>query len=363
VAEIAPDEACKTTYQEVHVRQLTRLLAVAAAASLALAGCGGDDDGGTPGATSSSSAETLRVGMAFDTGGRGDGTFNDLAAAGLDQAKTSLGAEIQELSPKEDGSDRADLLRQLADDGYNPIFGVGFAYGEAIDTVAKEYPDTQFVRIDGGPSTESNVAVKTFKEEQGSYLVGVAAALKTKTKHVGFIGGNESQLITKFYAGFVQGVKSVDPSIKIDEKRLAPGEDTAGFGNTTGARVAAEAMYQAGADIIYTAAGGSWGGSFPAAAAAKKLAIGVDSDQYNTVGDPALQKIILTSMLKRVDTAVLESVKEFKDSGKVTSGSYGLDKDGVGYSASGGFVDDIEPKLEEAKKGIVDGKIQVSETA
>jgi basic membrane protein A len=343
------------------VRQLTRLLAVAAVAALALSACGGDD-GGTSGATTSASSEALRVGMAFDTGGRGDGTFNDLAAAGLDQAKTALGVQIQELSPKEDGSDRADLLRQLADDGYNPIIGVGFAYGEAIDTVAKEYPDTQFMRIDGGPSTESNVAVKTFKEEQGSYLVGVAAALKTKTNHIGFIGGNESQLITKFYAGYVQGAKSVKPDIKIDEKRLAPGEDTAGFGNTTGARVAAEAMYQAGADIVYTAAGGSWGGSFPAAAAAGKLAIGVDSDQYNTVGDPALQKVILTSMLKRVDTAVLEGVKEFQSSKKITNGAYGLEQDGVGYSTSGGMVDDIKAQLEAAKQKIVSGDIKVSET-
>jgi basic membrane protein A and related proteins len=344
------------------VRQLTRLVAVAAAAALALSGCGGGDDD-EPGTEASASTEALRVGMAFDTGGRGDGTFNDLAAAGLDQAKTELGAEIQELSPKEDGSDRADLLRQLADDGYNPIVGVGFAYGEAIDTVAKEYPDVQFVRIDGGPSAEANVAVKTFREEQGSFLVGVAAALKTKTNHVGFIGGNESQLITKFYAGFVQGAKSVKPDITIDEKRLAAGEDTKGFGDTTGARVAAESMYQAGADIIYTAAGGSWGGSFPAAASAGKLAIGVDSDQYNTVGDPALQKVILTSMLKRVDTAVFEAAKEFQTGKKVTNGSYGLDKDGVGYSTSGGFVDDINAQLEEQKAKIISGEVKVSETA
>jgi basic membrane protein A len=353
----------RTTIQEIHVRQLTRLVAAAAVAALALSGCGGDDEEPAGGGEASASSETLRVGMAFDTGGRGDGTFNDLAAAGLDQAKSTLGAEIQELSPKEDGSDRPDLLRQLADDGYNPIIGVGFAYGEAIDTVAKEYPDTFFVRIDGGPSTEPNVGVKTFKEEQGSYLVGVAAALKTKTNHVGFIGGNESQLITKFYAGFVQGAKSVKPDIKIDEKRLAPGEDTKGFGDTTGARVAAESMYQGGADIVYTAAGGSWGGSFPAAAAAGKLAIGVDSDQYNTVGDPALQKVILTSMLKRVDTAVLESVKEFQSTKKVSNASYGLDKDGVGYSTSGGLVEDITAQLEEAKAKIVSGEITVSETA
>ena len=353
----------RTTNQEIHVRQLTRLLAVAAAAALALSGCGGDDDGGTSGATTSATAEALRVGMAFDTGGRGDGTFNDLAATGLDQAKTTLGAEIQELSPKEDGSDRADLLRQLADDGYNPIIGVGFAYGEAIDTVAKEYPDSQFIRIDGGPSTESNVAVKTFKEEQGSYLVGVAAALKTKTKHVGFIGGNESQLITKFYAGYVQGAKSVKPDIKIDDKRLAPGESANGFGDLQGAKVAAEAQYQAGADIIYTAAGGSWGGSFPAAVSAGKLAIGVDSDQYNTVSDPAQKKVILTSMLKRVDTAVIEAGKEFKESKKVESAAYGLDKDGVGYSTSGGLVDDIKTQLEETKQKIISGELKVSETA
>lgn len=343
------------------MRQLTRLVALAAGAALALSACGGDDE--PSGSEPSATTETLKVGMAYDTGGRGDGTFNDLAAAGLEQAKSELGAEIQELSPKEDGSDRADLLRQLADDGFNPIFGVGFAYGEVMDTVAKEYPDVQFVRIDGGPSAEANVAVKTFKEEQGSYLVGVAAALKTKTNHIGFIGGNESDLITKFYAGFVQGAKAVKPDIKIDEKRLVAGEDTKGFGDTAGARVAAEAMYQGGADIIYTAAGGSWAGSFPAAAAAGKLAIGVDSDQYNTVGDPALQKIILTSMLKRVDTAVIEAVKEFQSSGKATSSSYGLDKDGVGYSATGGLVDDVKTQLEDYKTKIVSGEITVAETA
>jgi basic membrane protein A and related proteins len=122
-------------------------------------------------------------------------------------------------------------------------------------------------------------------------------------------------------------------------------------------------MYQAGADIIYTAAGGSWGGSFPAAQAAGKLAIGVDSDQYNTVGDPNLQKIILTSMLKRVDTAVFESAKEFQSGQKVSSGSYGLEKDGVGYATSGGFVEDVKTQLEEAKAKIISGEIKVAETA
>jgi basic membrane protein A and related proteins len=345
------------------LRRLTKFLAAASVAALALTACGGSNSAGSgSSASSSSSAKALKVGMAFDVGGRGDGTFNDLAVAGLEKAKTELGAQIQELSPKEDGSDRADLLRQLADDGYDPIIGVGFSYGEPMDVVAKEYPDVSFVRIDGGPSELKNVAVDSFAEQEGSFLVGAAAALKTKTNHIGFIGGNESALITKFWAGYAQGAKAVKPSIKIDEKRLAPGEDGKGFGDTQGAKVAAQAMYQSGADIVYTAAGGSWGGSFPAAKDAKKLAIGVDSDQYATVGDPALQKVILTSMVKRVDNAVFASISAFVDNGSVTSKAYGLKDDGVGYSGSGGMVDDIKPKLEEYRQQIIDGKIKVSET-
>jgi len=197
--------------KEAPVRRVTKLAAVLATVTLGLAACSsssGGDDATATGAATSAAAATLKVGMAFDTGGRGDGTFNDLAVAGLDKVKSELGATTQELSPKEDGSDRADLLSQLADDGFNPIIGVGFSYGEAMETVAKEYPDVTFIRIDGGPSELPNVAVKTFKEEQGSFLVGAAAALKSKTGHIGFIGGNESALITKFYAGYVQGAKA-----------------------------------------------------------------------------------------------------------------------------------------------------------
>ena len=185
-----------------------------------------------------------------------------------------------------------------------------------MDTVAKEYPDVSFIRIDGDPSTVPNVAVQDFAEHEGSFLVGAAAALKSKSNHIGFIGGNESALITKFWAGYEQGAKAVNPSIKIDDKRLAAGDNGAGFGNIDGAKVAAQAMYQNGADVVYTAAGGSFNGSFPAAVDAKKWAIGVDSDQYNTVGNPAFKPHILTSMVKQVDAAVYGSIKEFKDTGK-----------------------------------------------
>src|SRR6185503_2677858 len=204
---------------ESALRSSMKIAAALSVAVLALAGCG-NSTASTPGASDKTSAgNALKVGMAFDVGGRGDGTFNDLAVKGLEKAKTDMGADIKELSPKEDGSDRADLLRQLADDGYNPIVGVGFSYGQPMDTVAKEYPDVSFIRIDGDPSTVPNVAVQDFAEHEGSFLVGAAAALKTKTNHIGFIGGNESALITKFWAGYEQGAKAVNPSIKIDDKR------------------------------------------------------------------------------------------------------------------------------------------------
>ena len=285
--------------------------------------------------------------MAFDMGGRGDGTFNDLAVKGLEKAKTDLGAEIKELSPKEDGSDRADLLRQLADDGYNPIVGVGFSYGEALDTVAKEYPKVSFVRIDGGPTTVTNAAVASFAEQEGSYLVGVAAALKTKTNKIGFVGGVKGPIIDTSYAGYKQGAMAVKADIKIDDKRLAAGEDDKAFKNSAGGKTAATALYDAGADIVFHAAGLSGAGVFEAATAADKWAIGVDSDQYLTAS-PAQQKHILTSSLKRMDVAVFDFAKAFKD-GTTKAGfdAYDMKRDGVDYSASGGFVDDIKAKIDE----------------
>lgn len=348
------------------MRSSVKLAAAGAVFALGLAACSsGSTDSGSGGAatTGGSSAAALKVGMAFDTGGRGDGTFNDLAAKGLDKVKSDFGAEIKELSPKEDGSDRADLLRQLADGGYNPIIGVGFSYGDAVDKVAAEYPEVSFVRIDGDVSKVSNVGVQSFREEEGSFLVGAAAALKSKTNHIGFIGGNESALITKFYAGFKQGAEKINPSIKVDDKRLASGNDTKGFGDTSGAKVAATAMYSGGADVVYTAAGGSFAGSFPVAAQTGKWAIGVDNDQYLTVSDPTWKKVILTSMFKKVDSAVYLAVKQFKDSGKVATTTYGLKEEGVGYATSGGFVDDIKTKLDDYKQQIIDGQIKVSPTA
>ncbi|MEV0146714.1 MULTISPECIES: BMP family ABC transporter substrate-binding protein [unclassified Nonomuraea] len=341
---------------------------MAGAMLMAAAACGGNTGGDAtssaqPSAGASSDAPkagALKVGLAFDVGGRGDKSFNDAAYAGLEKAKSELGAEIKDLSPASDGSNRGELLRQLADAGYNPIIGVGFAYGEDIKKTAEEYPDIQFAVVDSA-SNAPNVTGLQFAEEQGSYLAGVAAALKAESGHVGFVGGVENDLIKKFEAGFVAGVKSVKKDAKIDIKYLTPDGDFSGFKAPDKGKVAAEKMYQDGADIVYHAAGDSGLGVFQAAAAAKKKAIGVDSDQRQTIKETDLQSVIMTSMLKRVDVGVFEFIKAFQGGAKGGSNTvYDLKVDGVGLATTGGEIDDIKDKLDAAKKDIVDGKITVS---
>ncbi|WP_326635821.1 BMP family ABC transporter substrate-binding protein [Streptosporangium sp. NBC_01755] len=341
-------------------------MATAAGAMLmAAAACGGGTDtAASPAASAGASSEApqasgLKVGLAYDVGGRGDKSFNDSAYAGLERAQKELGAEIKDLSPAADGSNRGELLRQLAEAGYNPIVGVGFAYGEDIQKAAAEFPDIQFAVVDSA-SNGPNVTGLLFAEEQGSYLAGVAAAEKSKAKHLGFVGGVENDLIKKFQAGFEAGAKSIKSDIKVDIKYLTPDGDFSGFKAPDKGKIAAEKMYQDGADIVYHASGDSGLGVFQAAAAAGKQAIGVDSDQYETVKEADLKKVIMTSMLKRVDVGVFEFIKAFQGGAKGgTNSIYDLKVDGVGLSTSGGFIDDVTAKVDEAKKKIVDGSITV----
>jgi len=325
----------------------------------ACGGGGGDtaDAGGDTGGQGSG----LKVGLAFDVGGRGDKSFNDSAYAGLERAQKELGAEIKDLSPAGDGSNRGELLRQLADAGFNPIIGVGFAYAEDVEAIAKEYPDIEFAIVDSA-SSGPNVTGLLFAEEQGSYLAGVAAALKSEAGHIGFVGGVESDLIKKFEAGYVAGAKATKPDIKIDVTYLTPDGDFTGFRAPDKGKTAAEKMYQDGADIVYHAAGDSGLGVFQAAAAAGegKWAIGVDSDQAQTVAEADLQKIIMTSMLKRVDVAVFEYIKSFQGGAKGGQDiTYDLKLDGVGLATTGGHIEDIQSQLDEAKQKIVSGEITV----
>lgn len=348
------------------MRHTMKVAAVVSAAALALSACGSSDGGGTTGGgtASTSSGKTVKVGMAYDVGGRGDQSFNDAAAAGLDKAKAELGVETKEAAAVtgEPESAREERLTQLIDAGYTSIVAVGFAYAEATGKVAKANPDVHFAIIDdASPASKgSNVAQLTFAENEGSFLVGAAAALKSKTGHIGFVGGVQVPLIKKFEAGYKAGAQAVNKSIKIDVKYLTQPPDFSGFGDPAKGKTAAEGMYQAGADVVYHAAGGSGAGVFNAAKAAGKMAIGVDSDQAANPQLAAVKDVIITSMLKKVDVAVYDFIKS-EASGSFQAGNkvFDLKAGGVDYSTTGGKVDDIKAKLDAYKQDIISGKITV----
>jgi basic membrane protein A len=354
------------------LRRFSKIAAVALVASLTLAGCGKDDNAkGSSAEGCSSGGDGPKVGIAYDVGGRGDRSFNDSAWAGMEKAIKDLDASCTEAKAAagENDTQREERLRTLADQGFNPVIAVGFIYSPAAAKVAAEFPDTKFSVIDGysqfltGDKQLENLVDLTFAEEQGSYLVGVAAALKTKAKHVGFVGGTHGDLIKKFEAGYEAGVKSVDPSIKIEVKYLTedPNDGKTGFENPSGGKLAAEGQLDKGADVIYHAAGKSGNGVFEAVQAAGDgiWAIGVDSDQYLTAPE-GQKEHILTSMLKRIDTAVYDYIKSVDD-GSAKSGNitYDLASDGVGYSTSGGYVDDIKDQIDAAADKIKSGEVKV----
>lgn len=348
-----------------------RLMAVLAVAGLGLVACGSNDSttgsAATPSTGGSASASAprsdVKVGLAYDVGGRGDRSFNDSAAAGLDKAVRQLGVSKQELSPNASGSDRGDNLRKLAEGGFNPIIAVGFSYADSLKDIAPDFPDTTFFIIDDSSVTAPNVRSLVFAEEQGSYLVGAAAALKSTKGNVGFIGGVETPLLQKFEAGFKAGAEKVKPGITTQARYLSQPPDFSGFSSPDKGRETANGMYDAGADVIYAAAGGSGLGVFQAAKAKGAKAIGVDSDQYESVGDPGLQPVILTSMLKRVDNAVFSALEAFTSDREIPAvTTFDLASDGVGYATSGGFVDDIKPQLDQLAEQIKSGAITVPTT-
>ncbi len=346
------------------MRRGMRLGATLLAISLLGAGCGSGDpdaDNINEGAGAGAHKKAMRVGLAYDIGGRGDQSFNDAAAAGLDKAKQELGIEANEAEAAADEPESAkeERLRQLADAGYNPIIAVGFAYSVAVKKVAKEYADIQFAIVDDPGATGANIANLLFAEHEGSFLVGAAAGLKTKKDNVGFVGGVDIPLIRKFEAGFNAGVKHVNDKAEIQSNYLTQPPNFQGFADPARGRTAADGMFDNGADVVYHAAGGSGGGVFEAAKAAGGLAIGVDSDQYNTA-DPAVKDVIMTSMLKKVDVAVFDFVKSIAD-GNFQAGEvvYDLEKGGVDYSTTGGQVDDIKDQLEDLKQQIINGDITV----
>ena len=338
-------------------KQFALLFSVVLAFALVASACGGDDEGG---------GADVAVGLVFDIGGRGDQSFNDSAAAGLDKAEEDLGIGASEASANDDGSNREELLNLQADES-DLVFGVGFLFAEPMQNAASANPEVNFAIVDDASVDLPNVAGLVFAEQEGSF-VGAAAALKTTNNKVGFIGGVNIELIQRFEAGFVAGVKHINPAIEIDIQYISEPPDFSGFTDPAAGKIVAQSMFQDGSDVVYHAAGGSGNGLFQAAKeysdanGTKVWAIGVDSDQYLTAGDD-VKEFILTSMLKRVDVAVFNTIQAQVD-GTFAGGAtvFDLSVDGVGYATSGGYIDDITDQLDALKQEIIDGTITVPST-
>ncbi|MGJ9413506.1 BMP family protein [Aeromicrobium sp. CF4.19] len=362
------------------MRRLTSIAAGLAASGLVLTACGtaADDEGESAEEVQCETTQVEgepKVGLAYDVGGRGDQSFNDSAYAGIERAVDDFGVEFteSEAGSEEDDSVREERLRTFADDGYNTIVGVGFAYSNAVNAVAPDYPNVAFGVIDGfdpdadpdsgeiaPDAVNCNVAYLTFAENEGSFLAGAAAALESETGTVGFVGGVNNELINKFLAGYQAGAEAADPEIEVLTAFVDEADPDIGFGSPDIAKGAADAQFQDGADVVFHAAGGSGAGVFDAAVEADASSIGVDSDQFETASEEQRQTII-TSMVKRVDTATydfIQSVVDGEPDANFTT--FDLASEGVGYSTSGDFLsDETISELDDFQQQIIDGEIEV----
>ncbi|WP_415378978.1 BMP family lipoprotein [Halosimplex sp. TS25] len=340
-------------------------------------GADGDGDGtggtdGTAGGATDGGDGPTQVGVVYATGGLGDGSFNDQAQSGIERAAEEFDIEYNEAQP-EGTTEFSNFQRQFAretDPNYDLVCCIGFLQADALGSTASEYPDQRFMIVDETVDAD-NVASYVFAEEQGSFLVGhLAGALTTMDfqagtgstnpdTSVGFVGGVESPLIRRFQAGYEAGVAHANENVGVQTAYVG------GFDDPSGGKEAALSMYQSGADIVYHAAGNSGTGVFQAAQEQEQFAIGVDRDQ--SVTRESFSDVILASMVKRVDTAVFNSVQAVVngsfDGGSTTT--LALEDDGVeavyGQQLGSEIPQDIKDAIGEARQGIVDGEIDVPE--
>ncbi|GGP51745.1 BMP family lipoprotein [Saccharothrix coeruleofusca] len=310
----------------------------------------------------------LKIGLAYDIGGRGDASFNDLAAAGFDRAIQDMGVRkenTREVSaaPAEDESVKQSRLRQLAREGFDPIVGVGFAYTEALRVVAPEFPDVRFGLVDSAVEGAANVTPLVFAEQEGAFLAGVVAAYQSKKCHVGFVGGVDIPLIRKFEAGYTQGARAAAPKVVVDKKYITPATDFSGFQDPAKGLETAKGLIAEGADVLYPAAGASGIGVFSAVKQAGVLAVGCDADQYNQPSLADSRDVIVASSLKRVDVAVYDFFKAAARNDLASLPKvFDLKVDGVGYATSGGRIDaKLQGILEGFKAQIIQGSIKVAD--
>lgn len=322
------------------------LLAVLIMASLVLAACGGS--GGTGG------DDTFKAAIVTDTAGLGDQSFNDSANAGLERAKSELGIEGQVYETAQP-SDYEPSLAQAPSQGADLTFAIGFLMTDALDTVAAQNPNANYAIIDSVVDA-SNVASINFREEEGSFLMGAIAGLMTESDKVGFLGGLEVPLIERFEVGYRAGVMTVNPDAQVLVNYAGD------FGDPGKGKEIALSQFADGADVIYHASGGTGLGLFQAAQemGPGHWAIGVDSDQYALAPENTL-----SSMMKRVDVAVFETIKAAME-GNFESGNQvlGLAEDGVGLAPTTGnnTPQEVIDQVNELRQMIIDGEIDVPAT-
>ena len=300
-------------------------------------------------------AAEFKPAVVFDMGGKFDKSFNEGIYNGLEKFRNETGISYREFEVTNE-TQREQALRRMAQRGMDPVIAVGFAQAPALDKVAREFPDTRFTIIDMVVDLP-NVQSVVFKEHEGSFLVGVAAAMASKTNKVGFIGGMDIPLIRKFACGYEQGVRYANPNAEIFQNMT--GTTPSAWNNPTKGGELARSQFDRGADVVYAAAGGTGIGVYQAAKDSGKLAIGVDSNQnYLHPGT------MLTSMLKRVDVAAYNTFKTALDgTWKPGIQVLGLAEDGVGWALdehNKGLVSaEMKAKVEQARADIMAGKIKV----
>jgi len=302
-------------------------------------------------------AQEFAPAVVFDMGGKFDKSFNEAAYAGAERFKKETGIAYREFEVTAEAQ-REQALRNMARRGATIVVGIGFAQASGMEKVAKEFPAVKFTIIDAVVDLP-NVQSVVFREHEGSFLVGMAAAMASKTGKIGFVGGMDIPLIRKFALGYEEGAKYVNPKIEVFQNMT--GTTPAAWNDPTRGGELARSQFDRGADVVYAAAGATGLGVLQAAKDKGRLAIGVDSNQNHLYPGS-----VLTSMVKRVDLAVFEAFKTAKDgTWKPGVRTLGVAEGGVGYAVDQNnknlITPDMERRLAQARADIVAGKIKVTD--
>lgn len=307
------------------------------------------------GACASASAADPKLGIVYDAGGKFDKSFNQSAFEGASRFKKETNINFIEVQASSD-TQAEQMLRGLARKNLDLIASIGFAQTQAVQKVAREFPKVHFVLIDG-VAQGANVNSVTFKEEEGSYLVGVAAAMASKSKKLGFVGGIDIPLIRAFACGYEQGAKATYPKVEVIQNMV--GTTAAAWNDPAKGGELARSQFDRGVDVVFAVAGGSGMGTLQTAKEKGKLGIGVDSNQNHLYPGA-----ILTSMVKRVDNAIYDSFMQMKNgTWKAGVTAKGLKEGGVDWALDEYNRKLITPEIEKrvlgARKDIIDGKVKV----